>query len=72
MRWGLGFMLVSPELPLTPNPHSFGHGGWGGSFALADLDANVAIAYVMNRMSEGTTGDKRLGRLLRAVYGALE
>jgi len=26
---------------------------------------------VMNRMSPGTTGDKRLGRLLRAVYGGL-
>jgi CubicO group peptidase (beta-lactamase class C family) len=71
MRWGLGFMLTSPELPLSPNPRTFGHGGWGGSFAMADLDARVALAYVMNRMSEGTTGDRRLGRLIRAVYGAL-
>ena len=71
MRWGLGFMLVSKELPLSPNPRTFGHGGWGGSFALADCDARVSLAYVMNRMSTGTTGDKRLGRLLRAFYGAL-
>jgi CubicO group peptidase (beta-lactamase class C family) len=72
MRWGLGFMLVSKDLPLSPNPRTCGHGGWGGSFALADLDARVSLAYVMNRMSRGTTGDKRLGRLLRAVYGGLE
>jgi CubicO group peptidase (beta-lactamase class C family) len=72
MRWGLGFMLVSKDLPLSPNPRSFGHGGWGGSFALADCDARLSLAYVMNRMSPGTTGDKRLGRLLRAVYGGLE
>jgi CubicO group peptidase (beta-lactamase class C family) len=71
MRWGLGFMLVSQDLPLSPNPRTCGHGGWGGSFALADLDARVSLAYVMNRMSVGTTGDKRLGRLLRAFYGGL-
>ena len=71
MRWGLGLMLVSKDLPLSPNPRTCGHGGWGGSFALADLDARVSLAYVMNRMSQGTTGDKRLGRLLRALYGGL-
>jgi CubicO group peptidase (beta-lactamase class C family) len=71
MRWGLGLMLVSKDLPLSPNPRTCGHGGWGGSFALADLDARVSLAYVMNRMSPGTTGDKRLGRLLRALYGGL-
>ncbi len=72
MRWGLGFMLVCKELPLSPNPRTFGHGGWGGSFALADCDARVSLAYVMNRMSPGTTGDARLGRLLRSFYGGLE
>jgi CubicO group peptidase (beta-lactamase class C family) len=71
MRWGLGFMLASPDLPLSPNPRTFGHGGWGGSFALADRDARASLAYVMNRMSAGTTGDRRLGRLIRAFYGAL-
>ncbi|MFI5316603.1 MAG: serine hydrolase domain-containing protein [Myxococcota bacterium] len=71
MRWGLGLMLVSKDLPLSPNPRTFGHGGWGGSFALGDCDARVSLAYVMNRMSQGTTGDRRLGRLLRAFYGAL-
>ena len=71
MRWGLGFMLVSKDLPLSPNPRTFGHGGWGGSFGLADCDARASLAYVMNRMSPGTTGDKRLGRLLRAFYGPL-
>ena len=71
MRWGLGYMLNSPSLPISPNPRTFGHGGWGGSFAMGDLDARVGLAYVMNRMSNGTTGDKRLGRLIKAVYGAL-
>jgi CubicO group peptidase (beta-lactamase class C family) len=70
-RWGLGFMLTSDELPLGPNPHVFGHGGWGGSLGFADLDARVSWAYVMNRMSPGTTGDSRAAGMIGALYGAL-
>src|SRR5262249_29846141 len=51
MRWGLGFMLASPTLPLGPSPRAFGHGGWGGSLGIADPDARVGWAYVMNKMS---------------------
>jgi len=69
MRWGLGFMMSSADLPLGPNPHTFGHGGWGGSLGIADLDAHVSWAYVMNKMSPGTTGDTR--GLIAALYGAV-
>ncbi len=71
MRWGLGFMLTSPELPFGPNPHAFGHGGWGGSLGIADCDARVSWAYVMNKMSAGTTGDFRAAALAGAFYGSL-
>ena len=71
MRWGLGFMLASEHLPLGPNPRTFGHGGWGGSLGIADLDARVSWAYVMNKMTPGTTGDTRVGPLVAALYGAL-
>ncbi len=70
-RWGLGYMLTCAELPLGPNPHVFGHGGWGGSLGFADLDARVSWAYVMNRMSPGTTGDGRGASVVGALYGAL-
>jgi CubicO group peptidase (beta-lactamase class C family) len=70
-RWGLGFMLTSPTMPLGPNPHIFGHGGWGGSLAFADLDARVSWAYVMNKMSPGTTGDARSAPMVTALYTAL-
>jgi CubicO group peptidase (beta-lactamase class C family) len=70
-RWGLGFMLTSPDLPLGPNPHTFGHGGWGGSLGFADLDARVSWAYVMNKMSPGTTGDVRAAGMIAALYGSL-
>ncbi len=71
MRWGLGFMLTSQHLPLGPNPRTFGHGGWGGSLGIADCDARVSWAYVMNKMSPGTTGDTRAFAMLAALYGAL-
>jgi CubicO group peptidase (beta-lactamase class C family) len=71
MRWGLGFMLSHPGLPLGPNPRCFGHGGWGGSLGIADPDARVSWAYVMNKMSPGTTGDTRAFTLAQALYSAL-
>ena len=71
MRWGLGFMMTSKDLPLGPNPRTFGHGGWGGSLGVADLDARVSWAYVMNKMSPGTTGDTRALALVAALYGSL-
>jgi len=69
-RWGSGFMLTSDVLPLGPNPRCFGHGGWGGSLGIADADGRVAWAYVMNKMSPGTTGDSRAAQMLAALYSA--
>ena len=71
MRWGLGFMLTSRQLPVGPNPRTFGHGGWGGSLGFADLDARVSWSYIMNKMSPGTAGDTRVAGMLAALYGAL-
>jgi CubicO group peptidase (beta-lactamase class C family) len=71
MRWALGFMLTSRQLPLGPNPRTFGHGGWGGSLGFADCDARVSWAYIMNKMSPGTAGDTRVAGILAALYGAL-
>jgi CubicO group peptidase (beta-lactamase class C family) len=70
MCWALGFMRSSPVLALGPNPRAFGHGGWGGSLGIADPDGRVAWAYVMNKMSPGTTGDSRVAGMLAALYAA--
>ncbi|MGH7818269.1 MAG: serine hydrolase domain-containing protein, partial [Candidatus Binatia bacterium] len=71
MRWALGFMLTSDEIPFGRSPRTCGHGGWGGSLAFADLDARVSWAYVMNKMSPGTAGDARAFSIQRALYAAL-
>jgi CubicO group peptidase (beta-lactamase class C family) len=81
-RWGLGYMLVSQGVPLSPNPRAFGHGGWGGALAVADLDARVSWAYMMNRMvardgsdnPEGVVsidGDIRAGLIGKALNDSL-
>lgn len=69
LRFGMGFGLPTPEIPLSPG--SCFWGGWGGSLILVDLDARMTIAYVMNRMGEGTLGDDRSFGLVAAVYAAL-
>ncbi len=47
-------------------------GGWGGSVALVDLDARMAVAYVMNQMVEqGPMGDDRGLSVVMAAYGSL-
>jgi len=71
IRFGLGYGLTSPEMPLGPNPHTCFWGGWGGSLVIVDADAKASLAYVMNRMGSGTMGDQRGGRMIVAFYGAL-
>ena len=69
-RFGLGFMMTQPLIPLGPNPRSFGHPGAGGSIAFADPDARLGFAYVMNQMQAGIA-DARGFALIAEVYTAL-
>ena len=70
LKLGMGFGLPGEMLPV-PNPRTCFWGGWGGSLAIIDVDAQMSFSYVMNRMGEGTTGDMRGAGLLLAAYGAL-
>ena len=71
VTFGVGYGLNSPRNPISPNPRVCYWGGWGGSLSVIDLDAGFTMAYVMNRMGEGTVGDDRAHPLLRAVYASL-
>jgi CubicO group peptidase (beta-lactamase class C family) len=68
---GTGYGINSAELPISPNPRACFWGGWGGSIVVNDLDAKLTVAYVMNRMGEGTTGDDRGIGILLTAYTAL-
>ena len=69
IRWGLGFALTSNEMPMGPNPRTFGWGGWGGSLALVDLDARLSFSYVMNKL--GPLEDTRAVGPAMALFAAL-
>ena len=73
IQWGLGFMVNRGIIGSAGlgGPRAFGHFGMGGSGAWADPDAELAMAYVMNRMDIGTTGDRRMFSLMQACYEAL-
>jgi CubicO group peptidase (beta-lactamase class C family) len=70
IQFGRGFMVNRGILAAAGlgSPRGFGHFGMGGSGAWADPDAELAMAYVMNRMDIGTTGDRRLFSLMQACY----
>ena len=70
-KWGLGFALSSPETPLGPNPHTFGHPGAGGSIGFADPDARVGFGYTMNQMGADALIDGRAATLFNALFAAL-
>src|SRR5207247_2909576 len=57
MRWGLGLMLTSRELPLGPNPRTVGHGGWGAPPGSADLAGRASRARDTTQMSHCTPGE---------------
>jgi CubicO group peptidase (beta-lactamase class C family) len=71
VRIGMGYGLNGEAIPVSPNPNACFWGGWGGSIVVNDLDARLTVAYVMNKMGEGTVGDERGGGLVLAAYASL-
>lgn len=71
MRYGLGYMLRTDFMPLSPSPNAFGHPGAGGSIGMADPDAGVGFGYVMNKMSMGLVGGPTGFAVIKAFYEAL-
>lgn len=75
-RFTAGFMKTTDNRPdssllLGPNPQAFGHPGAGGCFGMADPQAGVAIAYVMNQLGQGMLLNERGQAIVDAVYGSL-
>ena len=71
VTFGVGYGLNSPRAPISPNERVCYWGGWGGSLVVNDVDAGFTMAYVMNKMGEGTVGDDRAHTILRACYATL-
>jgi CubicO group peptidase (beta-lactamase class C family) len=67
VHWARGVALNTTGV-FGPNPASFGHTGWGGSFGFADPGAGIGAAYTMNRMGAELVGDVRAVALAQAIY----
>ena len=70
-NWAAGVVLNGTTTFFGPNPRSYGHSGWGGSFGCADPDRRLAIGYVCNQMGPDLVGDVRARELCAAIYGCL-
>jgi len=70
VRWASGMAMNGFEM-YGPNPQTFGHTGWGGSFGCLDPEAHVAIGYVMNKMGADVVGDPRSMGLVAAVFAGI-
>jgi hypothetical protein len=46
-------------------------GGYGGSVIIMDLDAELTVCYVMNRMESGLVGDLRGTNIVAATVAGL-
>lgn len=69
--FGLGFMKPATSFfGISPNETAYGHPGSGGSFAFADPEAGITVAYVTNTML-AADGDRRAATVLDAVRAAL-
>lgn len=66
-QWANGFWLNNLGF-YGPNPQSFGHSGWGGSFAFADPNTGIGFAYTMNYMGTQLIGGPRAMALVNALY----
>ncbi|MFN0028812.1 MAG: serine hydrolase domain-containing protein [Acidimicrobiales bacterium] len=71
-RFGVGWALASPDQIMPLNQRSCYWGGWGGSVVVNDLEREMTLAFVMNRMGEGTVGDIRSRVLLEAAQAAVD
>ncbi len=73
MKFGIGYGLPTPEaVPfLPPEERMCFWGGWGGSMVLMNPDRRTTVAYVMNKMGQGTLGNERTARYAALIYEAL-
>jgi CubicO group peptidase (beta-lactamase class C family) len=69
-NWGMG-MCFNQQGMLGPSPDTFGHGGWGGSFGAANLEAELGIGYVCNQMGAQLVGDPRGAGLCNVIFECL-
>ncbi|EGD53923.1 EstA family serine hydrolase [Gordonia neofelifaecis] len=71
VRFGLGWGLPGPAMPGVPEGRVCWWTGFGGSVVVSDVDRDLTVAYVMNKMSAKLVGAPNPNEYLAAVYNCL-
>ncbi|KAG7286028.1 hypothetical protein NEMBOFW57_008326 [Staphylotrichum longicolle] len=75
-RMGIGFGWSNDgaigSIPFMPKGKVAFWGGWGGSICVLDVDNNVTVTYVMNKMGTGTLGNERTAQYVVEAYESLK
>jgi CubicO group peptidase (beta-lactamase class C family) len=71
VRFGMGYGLPNETVPHLPDRRICFWGGYGGSQIVNDLDNEMTVTYVMNRMDEGLLGDTRGQSLVAAALAVV-
>jgi CubicO group peptidase (beta-lactamase class C family) len=73
-EYGLGFMTALADHYLNPcSPDAFGHSGWSGtSFAFADPRHDLAVAAVLNGVTQSDAAFANRSALVEAIYADLD
>jgi CubicO group peptidase (beta-lactamase class C family) len=69
-KFGIGFGLLSPGMPVAVNDRTLWWAGWGGSMAVVDVENSTTAVYVMNRMMDGLQGGMRAANVIFGAHGA--
>jgi CubicO group peptidase (beta-lactamase class C family) len=76
LSFGIGFAVstdyVAETVPFMPKGKVAFWGGWGGSLCVLDVENNVTVTYVMNKMGNGTLGNERTGQYVVEAYNVLK
>jgi CubicO group peptidase (beta-lactamase class C family) len=68
-RFGMGYGLSNEMMPIGPRTCYWG--GYGGSLIIMDLETELTVCYVMNRMESGLQGDFRGAEITLAAAAAV-
>lgn len=68
VTFGMGYGLRLADWTFLPDSRICFWGGWGGSLIINDVDNNLTIAYMMNKMASALLGDERGANLVFAAY----
>jgi CubicO group peptidase (beta-lactamase class C family) len=71
MRFGLGFMLKTDFIRLSPGPRGFGHAGAGGSLGVGDPETKTGFGFTLNKMQMGLVGAPVAYEMLKAFHDSL-